>query len=58
MAFMMLPNKRTLSGKSGDFHRLNSFVSWSIIQKQKTVAYSRKCQTFTATPAETGGSNI
>jgi hypothetical protein len=31
-----------------------SFASQSNIQKQKTVAYARKCQTSTATPAEPG----
>ena len=50
----LCPTFASLSGNSGDFHRLNAFVSQSSIQKQKTVAYSRKCQTSTATPAEPG----
>ena len=50
----LCPTFASLSGNSGDFHRLNAFVSQSNIQKQKTVAYSRKCQTSTATPAEPG----
>src|SRR6202041_1189865 len=50
----LCPTVASHSGNSGDFHRLNAFVSQSNIQKQKTVAYSRKCQTSTATPAEPG----
>jgi hypothetical protein len=50
----LCPTFASLSGKSGDFHRLNAFVSQSNIQKQKTGAYSRKCQTSTATPAKPG----
>ena len=54
----IVPNIRISQRQIGRFSSPPSFVSQSNIQKQKTVAYSRKCQTSTATPAEPGISHL
>jgi hypothetical protein len=50
----IVPKIRIPQWQFGRFSSLRSFVSQSNIQKQKTGAYSRKCQTVTATPAKPG----
>jgi hypothetical protein len=50
----IVPKIRIPQWQFGRFSSPRSSVSQSNIQKQKTGAYSRKCQTVTATPAKPG----